>query len=185
MPQLLSPRATTTEARALEPASHNCWARMPQLLKPMCLEPMLHNRRSHCKEKATHSNKGWPPLAATREGPRAATKTQHSQNNGKNYIFAMWEAENAESIKSLPGVKWLLMFAHVTPTYCVRTLEQRMKGVRWPFSRKAESPVRDGWVSTPLHVTLDTTMTSVHRCYRNAQERHLTLPRGRRVWAEA
>ena len=32
-PQLLSPSATTTEAR------------VPQLLKPACLEPMLHNEK--------------------------------------------------------------------------------------------------------------------------------------------
>ena len=41
-PQLLSPRATTTEARA------------PQLLKPACLEPMLRNKRSHRNEKPAH-----------------------------------------------------------------------------------------------------------------------------------
>ena len=37
-------------ACALEPMSHNYWARVPQLLKPMCLEPVLHNKRSHCNE---------------------------------------------------------------------------------------------------------------------------------------
>ena len=66
-PQLLSPRATTTEARA------------PQLLKPARVEPVLHNKRSHRNEKPAHLNKEWPPLAATRESLRAATKTQHSQ----------------------------------------------------------------------------------------------------------
>ena len=35
-------------ACALEPVSYNYWARMPQLLKPACLEPMLCN-----KEKPT------------------------------------------------------------------------------------------------------------------------------------
>ena len=34
-------------ACALEPANHNYWARVSQLLKPACLEPMLHNKRSH------------------------------------------------------------------------------------------------------------------------------------------
>ena len=43
-PQLLSPHATTTEAH------------MPQLLKPVHLDPVLHNKRSHCKEKPTHCN---------------------------------------------------------------------------------------------------------------------------------
>ena len=33
-------------ACALEPASHNCWARVPQLLKPARLEPVLRSKRS-------------------------------------------------------------------------------------------------------------------------------------------
>ena len=31
-------------------------ARVPQLLKPACLEPMLHNKRSHCNEKPMRYN---------------------------------------------------------------------------------------------------------------------------------
>ena len=49
---------------------HNYWARMPQLLQPTCLEPVLRN-----KEK--------PPLAATRESLHTATKTQRSQKINK------------------------------------------------------------------------------------------------------
>ena len=41
----------------LEPASHNYWAHVPQLLKPTRLEPMLHNKRSHLNEKPAHRNK--------------------------------------------------------------------------------------------------------------------------------
>ena len=41
---------------ALQPASHNYWAHVPQLLKPMRLEPVLCNKRSHCNEKLTHRN---------------------------------------------------------------------------------------------------------------------------------
>ena len=67
-----------TRCKATKPV-HNYWAHMPQLLKPACLEPVLCNKRSHCNEKPTHRNEEWPPLAATRESPRAATKTQHSQ----------------------------------------------------------------------------------------------------------
>ena len=66
-------------ACALEPASHNYWARVPQLLKPTHLEPVLHNKRSHRNEKPAHHNEEQPPLAATRESPRAAMKTQRSQ----------------------------------------------------------------------------------------------------------
>ena len=35
-------------ACALEPASHNYRACVPQLLKPVCLEPVLCNKRSQC-----------------------------------------------------------------------------------------------------------------------------------------
>ena len=41
-------------ACALEPASHNYWGHMPQLLKPEHLEPILRNKRSHHNEKSTH-----------------------------------------------------------------------------------------------------------------------------------
>ena len=64
---------------ALDLESHNYRARVPQLLKPTRLEPVLCNKRSHCNEKPVHCNKEQPPLAATRESPRAATKTHHSQ----------------------------------------------------------------------------------------------------------
>ena len=42
---------------ALEPASHNYWAHVPQLLKPVHLEPVLCNKRSHRNEKPAHHNK--------------------------------------------------------------------------------------------------------------------------------
>ena len=40
----------------LAPASHNYWARAPQLLKPVRLEPVLHNKRNHHNEKPAHRN---------------------------------------------------------------------------------------------------------------------------------
>ena len=43
-------------ACALEPASHNCWAHVPQILKAMCLEAVLHNKRSRRNEKPAHRN---------------------------------------------------------------------------------------------------------------------------------
>ena len=41
-------------ACALEPKSHDCWARVLQLLKPAHLEPVLHDKRSHRNEKTVH-----------------------------------------------------------------------------------------------------------------------------------
>ena len=41
-------------ACTLEPESHNYWAHITQLLKPVNLEPMLRNKRSHRSEKPAH-----------------------------------------------------------------------------------------------------------------------------------
>ena len=73
-------------ACALEPSSHNYWARVPQLLKPVRLEPVLRNKRSHRNEKPAHRNKEEPQLTATRESPHSATKTQHSHKSINKFI---------------------------------------------------------------------------------------------------
>ena len=75
-------RMQGTQVRALvreDLTCHNCWVHVPQLLKPVHLGSMLRNKRNHSDEKPAHHNKEQPPLAATREGLRAATKTQCSQ----------------------------------------------------------------------------------------------------------
>ena len=40
----------------LDPTHHNYWARVLQLLKSACLEPVLRNKRSHQNEKPTYHN---------------------------------------------------------------------------------------------------------------------------------
>ena len=42
---------------AAKPVRHNYWARVLQLLKPVHLEPVLRNKRSHRNEKPAHHNK--------------------------------------------------------------------------------------------------------------------------------
>ena len=42
--------------QSTEPSSHNYRAHSPHLLKPVCLEPTLHNKRSLCN-KRRHGNK--------------------------------------------------------------------------------------------------------------------------------
>ena len=49
------------------------------ITEPACLEPVLRNKRGRDSERPTHRDEEWPPLAATGEGPRTETKTQHSQ----------------------------------------------------------------------------------------------------------
>ena len=46
--------------------------------EPARLEPVLHNKRGRNNERPAHRDEERPPLAATRESPRAETKTQHS-----------------------------------------------------------------------------------------------------------
>ena len=76
-----------TCCRATKPVRHNYWspqattteACKPRLLKLTHLEPVLRNKRSHRNEKPVHRKEEQPPLAATRDSPRAAMKTQRSQ----------------------------------------------------------------------------------------------------------
>ena len=56
---------------------------MLQLLESGCLEPVLHSKRSHCKEKPVHHNEEKPPLSATRENSQAAKKIRHNQKKRK------------------------------------------------------------------------------------------------------
>ena len=51
-------------------------AHVPQLLKPVGLEPVL--KRSHHNGSLVHCNEEEPPPATTRESPRAATKIPHN-----------------------------------------------------------------------------------------------------------
>ena len=62
-------REDSTCRRAAKPVSHNYWARLPQLLRPVRLEPVLRSGRGHCNEKPVHHNEEWPLLPATREKP--------------------------------------------------------------------------------------------------------------------
>ena len=69
VPQLPSPHSRVPE---------------PQLLKPTSLDAVLHRRshcdkRSHSNEKSVHYRKEQPAIAAARESPHAATKTQGKQ----------------------------------------------------------------------------------------------------------
>ena len=64
------------QAGALEPGSHNYWAHVLQLPKPVHLEPVLPNMRTHHKEKPC-TTREQPLLAPSKV--HAAMKIQHSQ----------------------------------------------------------------------------------------------------------
>ena len=57
----------------------HCRACELQILKPVCVKPVLCNKRSHCNEKAVYRHKEQAPLPTTRESPHSALKTQLSQ----------------------------------------------------------------------------------------------------------
>ena len=61
VPQLLSPHCRAHELQLLKPehpraAHHNYQAGVLQLQKPMCLQPVLHHKRSHCNKKPAQGN---------------------------------------------------------------------------------------------------------------------------------
>ena len=59
-----------------------------KLLRLAHLEPVLHNKRSHCIEQPTRYNKEWLLLISTRESLHKAMKTQHTPkqtNNGHKF----------------------------------------------------------------------------------------------------
>ena len=69
--------SANAEDTGLIPGPDCCRATKPcalQLLKPTCLEPLLHNNRNHRSEKSRHRNREQPEVAATREGPSTAIK---------------------------------------------------------------------------------------------------------------
>ena len=51
------------------------WATVTE---PVCLEPVLRNKRGRDSERPAHRDEEWSPLATTRESPCTETKTQHS-----------------------------------------------------------------------------------------------------------
>ena len=48
------------------------WAHEPTT-EPVCLEPVLCNKRGHDSERPTHRDEEWPLLTATRESPHTET----------------------------------------------------------------------------------------------------------------
>ena len=102
------PRSTTC-CGATEPLHHNYWARGLRLLKPTCLDPVLRSQRSGCNEKHVHHNKGWPPLAATREGhtqqwrPSAAkNKLNKYQKQNKHHPKTLNKAKQKQGLQVSP-----------------------------------------------------------------------------------
>ena len=49
-------RVDPTCRGATKPVHHNYWAHVPQLRKPVRLEPVLRNKKSHSNEKPAHCN---------------------------------------------------------------------------------------------------------------------------------
>ena len=56
MPQLLSLRSRAREPQLLSPCATTAKVHVPQLLNPVCLEPVLCSKRSHSNEKPGHRN---------------------------------------------------------------------------------------------------------------------------------
>ena len=71
-------------------ASCNYRTRLLQLLKPVCQELMLCNKRSHGNEKPAHCSEEEPLFASSRESQNMAMKTQC---NPKKIFFKNTQGE--------------------------------------------------------------------------------------------
>ena len=74
--------------RATKPLCHRHGTYVLQLLEPMHPEPVSPDERSHCSEKSVPCNEEQPSLAATRESPCAAMKTQWNNNYNLKHKLA-------------------------------------------------------------------------------------------------
>ena len=76
---------------ATRPVSHNYWACVPQLLKPVCLELMLHNKRSHSNKKPVQ---GFPGGAVVEGLPANAGDTGSNPGlGGCHMLRSNWARE--------------------------------------------------------------------------------------------
>ena len=71
--------------------------------EPSRLEPVLRNKRDHDGERPAHRDEEWPPLAATREGPRTEMKTQHSHKLKKKKKKSLVAVKYASGLSLVPS----------------------------------------------------------------------------------
>ena len=89
---------------------HNYWARVPQLLKPACLEPVLCNKRSHHNKKprtATKSSPRSPQLEKVRaqqRRPNTAKKRKKKRRLQQYSRWELWQPALSHQLKEL--YKW-------------------------------------------------------------------------------
>ena len=82
------------------------WTCGPQLLKPACLEPLLHNKRSHCNEKPKHRNSSVAPTCRNYRKPSCSNKNPvQTKSNFKRGIGSPSGASNSEELLRPGGLK--------------------------------------------------------------------------------
>ena len=149
-------RGTTKQVRhnywagALEPASHNYRACMLQLPKPVSLEPVLHNKRSHSNDKpATKSRPCSPQLekACVQQRRPNATKNKFKKINLKKKKAILV----GSSLCLISFLKALM-----TPPFCLPHLKQSGRRgeilntcKQTPSANKAESNNLSLWKYEP------------------------------------
>ena len=103
-----------------KPGRYNSWA--------CTLEPVLCHRRSRPSEKSVYRNKEQPLLAATRESPWAATKTQCNQNKLNNDVRKKKAVSNQQAFVSTSMQKSLTNFTSRTPWVVPDSDQSRSRG---------------------------------------------------------
>ena len=70
---------------ALKPASHSYWACVPQVLRPACLEPVLHKKRSHHNEGPKHHK--WRAIPCSPQPEKGPSSSEDRTAKNKHFFF--------------------------------------------------------------------------------------------------
>ena len=77
----------STWLRATKLVHRNFRVCVPQVVKPACLEPVLRNKGSLCKEKVAHSNKDSSQLEKIQAHNKDPAQPQKNNNNKINIFL--------------------------------------------------------------------------------------------------
>ena len=78
-PVVKTPPASAGVTGSIPGAERSHLPQSHQVPEPRLLKPVLHRKRSHCREKSVNRKEEQPPLIPTRESRHTATKTRPSQ----------------------------------------------------------------------------------------------------------
>ena len=91
------PKCQDDRACALEPASHNYHTNVLQLLSPLCLEPVVCNKRSRWRKNPLHHTRSSPCSPQLEKAHRPRMTVKQTIKNKRHRINQKWTKEYVSS----------------------------------------------------------------------------------------